>query len=66
MLGGFGPRPQRVPKAEQALKDGGGIDAAAAAAQEAFASADDQWASGEYRGHVAAVLVKRLLTEVMG
>jgi probable selenate reductase FAD-binding subunit len=64
-LGGFGLRPQRVPQAEEALQKSNGIDGAAAAARKAYAKADDQWASGEYRGHVAEVLIRRLLTEVM-
>jgi CO/xanthine dehydrogenase FAD-binding subunit len=55
-----------VAGAEEALLRGDGIDVAAAAAHEAFATADDQWASGEYRGHVAEVLIRRLLVEVMG
>lgn len=66
VLGGFGPRPQRVPQAEQALNEERGVEAATAAAREAYLKADDHWASGEYRGHVAGVLVGRLLTEVMG
>lgn len=66
VLGGYGLRPQRVAGAEEALMRGDGIDVAAAAAHEAFAKADDQWASGEYRGHVAEVLIRRLLMEVMG
>lgn len=66
VLGGFGPRPQRIAQAEEALKSSDDIDAAAACAQKAYAKADDHWASGEYRGHVAEVLIKRLLTEVMG
>jgi CO/xanthine dehydrogenase FAD-binding subunit len=55
-----------VPAAEKALSEDGGIDAAVTAAREAYATADDDWASGEYRGHVAGVLVGRLLAEVMG
>jgi CO/xanthine dehydrogenase FAD-binding subunit len=66
VLGGFGLRPQRVPQAEQALSEGRGIDAAAAAAREAYGKTDDHWASGEYRSHVAGILVGRLLAEVMG
>ncbi len=66
VLGGYGLRPQRVVEAEEALKRGDGIDAAGAAADEAFVKADDEWASGEYRGHVAGVLIHRLVTEVMG
>jgi len=66
VLGGFGPRPLCVPAAEKALSEDGGIDAAVTAAREAYATADDDWASGEYRGHVAGVLVGRLLAEVMG
>jgi probable selenate reductase FAD-binding subunit len=66
VLGGYGPRPQRVAGAEEALRRGDGIDVAATAARETYAQADDPWASGEYRGHVAEVLIRRLLAEVMG
>lgn len=66
ILGGYGLRPRRVAEAEEALRRGDGIDVAAAAARDALAGADDQWASGEYRGHVAGVLVGRLLAEVTG
>lgn len=64
VLGGFGLRPQAVTKAEEVLRSGGGIESAAAAAHEAYADANDHRATGEYRGRVAEVLVKRLLTEV--
>jgi CO/xanthine dehydrogenase FAD-binding subunit len=64
-LGGFGSRPVRIPEAEEMLRKGDGVQAIATAAQEVYAKADDHWASGEYRGHVAATLVQRLLTEVM-
>lgn len=66
VLGGFGHRPLRVPDAEEAMSEDRGINAAVTAAREAYATADDDWASGEYRGHVAGVLVGRLLAEVMG
>jgi len=59
VLGGFGERPLRVPRAEKALA---AEDARAAgeAAAEAYAAAGDAWASAEYRAHVAGVLVRRL------
>jgi CO/xanthine dehydrogenase FAD-binding subunit len=59
VIGGFGPRPKRVPRAEKAL---GAEDAKAAgdAAAEACAEASDAWASAEYRAHVASVLVRRI------
>ena len=62
-VGGFGERPILVLQAELALAagDAGG---AALAAREAFAQADDAWASGEFRGHLAATLVRRLAGEV--
>ena len=65
-LGGFGPRPVRVAEAERAFMKTGEASAAYALAGKAYADADDKWASGEYRSHVAEVLVRRLLAEVMG
>jgi carbon-monoxide dehydrogenase medium subunit len=62
-LGGFGASPVMLVEVEQALAKG---DAAAAAdeAARAYAQAEDSWASGEYRAHLAAVLVRRLAAEV--
>ena len=56
-LGGFGPRPiQLMPvKAD--------FERAAILAIEAYADADDAWASGEYRSHAAQVLVSRLVAK---
>jgi carbon-monoxide dehydrogenase medium subunit len=65
-LGGFGQRPVRVQKAEQKVIKSGQVDEASVAAANAYAKADDEWASAEYRSHVAGVLVRRLLTEVLG
>jgi CO/xanthine dehydrogenase FAD-binding subunit len=59
VLGGFGARPVRVPRAEKALL-AENARAAGEAAAEAFAEAGDAWASAEYRAHVAGVLVRRL------
>jgi carbon-monoxide dehydrogenase medium subunit len=62
VLGGFGARPIRVPRAEKALA-ADDPRRAAEAAGEAYAEAGDAWASGEYRSHVASVLVRRLAAE---
>lgn len=65
VIGGFGIRPIRVREAEAAVADG---DATAAGrfAAAAYAEAGDEWASAEYRSHVAGVLVKRLAAEALG
>lgn len=52
-LGGFGQHP--------ALLEG---DDLVAAAQAAYAEADDAWASGEFRSQVAGVLTARLLDQI--
>ncbi len=62
VLGGWGPRPIRVPAAEEALAAGDAAGAGRAAAQ-ACAAAGDAWASAEYRAEVAGVLVRRLAAE---
>jgi carbon-monoxide dehydrogenase medium subunit len=59
VLGGFGERPVRVPRAEKAL-GADDLRAAGEAAAEAYAQAGDVWASAEYRSHVASVLVRRM------
>jgi carbon-monoxide dehydrogenase medium subunit len=64
-LGGSGSRPVCVPLAGVALAKGD-LDAAASAASAAYARADDEWASAEYRAHVAGVLTRRLAREVTG
>ncbi len=63
-LGGYGEHPIRVPAAEKALADGADITTVREAVVEAYQAADDRWASGEYRGEVAGVLVSRLVKEV--
>jgi len=62
-LGGFGERPVLVPQAELALAAGDAAGAAEAA-RAAYAKAEDDWASGEYRAQAAATLVRRLAGEV--
>lgn len=66
VLGGFGSSPMRILDAEISLAEEGDIDAAAEAARRGYASASDEWASGEYRSHTAGVLLKRLATETVG
>ncbi len=63
-LGGYGEYPIRVKTAEDALAQGADSEAIRAAVVEAYQAADDRWASGEYRGEVAGVLVSRLVEEV--
>jgi probable selenate reductase FAD-binding subunit len=65
VLGGFGETPIRVRKAETSLAEEEDVDSAAEAARQAYVSASDGWASGEYRSHTAGVLVKRLATEML-
>jgi len=64
VLGGFGARPVRVPRAEKALA-AEDLRSASEAAAEAYAQAGDVWASAEYRAHVAGVLVRRLAAELV-
>jgi putative selenate reductase FAD-binding subunit len=54
-LGGYGQRPIRI----QVVKTD--LDASVKLAKAAYSEADDVWASGEYRSHVASILVQRLL-----
>jgi probable selenate reductase FAD-binding subunit len=63
-VGGHGGHPIRLKQAEKALDSGASAEQAAEEAGKAYASAGDQWASREYRAHVATVLTRRLLTEV--
>jgi CO/xanthine dehydrogenase FAD-binding subunit len=63
-LGGYGGHPIRVQTAEDALAEGADKETVRAAVIEAYQAADDQWASGAYRGEVAGVLVSRLVEEV--
>ncbi len=76
-LGGHGDRALRVAEGERAIEalahgDGSepnreaAIDRAASAAGALYATADDAWAGGAYRGEVAGVLIRRLLREVLG
>lgn len=62
-LGGFGARPLVLADAEELLA-GGDEEGAAQAVATACVQADDAWASGEYRAHTAAVLLRRLVGEV--
>ncbi len=64
VLGGVGSSPIRVKKAEISLSEGEDINTAADTARRAYASADDVWASGEYRAHIAGVLVRRIAMEI--
>jgi len=63
VLGGFGARPIRVPRADKALA-AEDVRAAGEAAAEAYKEAGDVWASAEYRSHVAAILVRRLAADL--
>lgn len=56
-LGGFGSAPVLA-------LDGTGPDGAAAAAENAYSQAGDEWASAEYRQEIAGVLVRRCLQEL--
>ena len=62
-LGGFGSHPIGIPVAELALA-AGDVRGAAEAARTAYATAEDAWASADYRAEVAATLVRRLAGEV--
>lgn len=53
-LGGYGEAPLMA-------FDGPGADGLVAAAQSAYHSAGDEWASAEYRSHIAGVLAQRCL-----
>lgn len=64
-LGGFGERPIRVEADKSWVGGDEGVEAATEAARRAYSSAGDQWASAEYRSEVAAILVGRLVREVV-
>jgi probable selenate reductase FAD-binding subunit len=64
-LGGFGSKPIRLMEAESFVNQTGDIDAAVDISRAAYSNADDVWASGEYRSHVAGVLVRRLATRLV-
>ncbi|MEE8119918.1 MAG: FAD binding domain-containing protein [Anaerolineales bacterium] len=65
-LGGFGERPIRLTKMEEALETGASLAEAASLAQKAYDDAGDAFASAAYRAEIAGVLARRLLTEVKG
>ena len=54
---GYGDQPQMV-------LDGPNSAGAELAARDAYSTADDQWASADYRANTAAVLVSRCLTQI--
>lgn len=60
VVGALGPRPWRVPAAEDALtaSDGAAVDAAVAATVDAVAAIDTA-EGADYRAHLAGVLVRR-------
>jgi carbon-monoxide dehydrogenase medium subunit len=62
-LGGFGSRPLGIdlgPQGGQTV-----TESAATLAREAYARAEDQWATAEYRSHVAGALARRVVAEVV-
>ena len=63
-LGGYGDRPIRLTKMEEALKKGASLTEAASLAQKAYNDAGDAFASAAYRSEIAGILARRLLTEV--
>ena len=65
-LGGYGDRPLRLSEGELIGQQGLDLEKASQIASQAFAKAEDAWASAEYRSHAAGVLVKRLLAESQG
>ncbi len=65
-LGGYGERPIRLTKMEEALVKGTSLEDAAALAEKAYADAGDAFASAAYRAEIAGVLARRLLSEVKG
>jgi len=65
-LGGYGERPIRVTRMEEALEKGASIADAAAFAEKAYSDAGDAFASAAYRAEIAGVLARRLLAEVKG
>jgi probable selenate reductase FAD-binding subunit len=65
-LGGYGERPIRLTKMEEALGKGASLEDAAALAEKAYSNAGDAFASAVYRADIAGVLARRLLAEVMG
>ncbi len=63
-LGGFGQRPLLI-AAEWSVEESA-VERSAEAAAEAYADADDAWASGEYRAAAAAALARRAVAQVVG
>lgn len=61
-LGGFGGRPLLIGEGWE--PDGGAPGRAAEAAAQAYADADDVWASGEYRAAAARALARRVVAQV--
>jgi len=60
-IGGFGEFPQRAVEAEKKAAAGESLDSVAQAAASLLETAQDAWASAEYRTAVAGVLVRRIL-----
>ena len=65
-LGGYGERPIRLTKMEEALEKGASLVDAASLVQKAYNDAEDAFASAAYRSEIAGILARRLLTEVKG
>jgi CO/xanthine dehydrogenase FAD-binding subunit len=65
-LGGYGERPIRLTKMEEALEKGASLAEAAVLAKKAYSDAGDAFASAAYRAEIAGVLARRLFTEVKG
>lgn len=63
-LGGYGERPIRLTRVEEALEKGASLADAASLAEIAYSDAGDAFASAAYRAEIAGVLARRLLTEV--
>ncbi|MEJ2570228.1 MAG: FAD binding domain-containing protein [Anaerolineales bacterium] len=60
-IGGFGEFPQRAVEAEKKAAAGEPLDSVTQAAASLLETAQDAWASAEYRTAVAGVLVRRIL-----
>ncbi len=56
-IGGYGDTPRLA-------MDGTGLEGADVAARDAYSQASDEWASAEYRMHVAGVLTNRCLDDL--
>jgi CO/xanthine dehydrogenase FAD-binding subunit len=64
-IGGHGLRPLRLRGVDLASGDKHGMIKVSELARNAYVRAEDQWASAEYRSEVAAILVQRLLGQVI-